>query len=215
MAVFPNFAALKAAIQDDAIDTTASFLAALPRFVAQAEQRIYSGGRPPLPSEPIRIRALEQSGTIALVDGEANLPTGWLEFKRLAWLSDLRSVPSFIPPDEFHLRRGTATAGAPTLYTIEGGKILVSPKVSGDLSVTYYKTLTPLVADADTNWLLENAPEVYLQACLMYAYRWKRDRERATEAFGDYVSAAGALNDADVDGMHSGNTLAPMLRRVV
>jgi hypothetical protein len=222
MAALANYAALKAAIQDDCAGRTdTSFVNALPLFTARAEQRIYQGGGAPMPSPPLRIRSMEVvDNAFPVTAGVATVPTPatgqFLGFKRVAWLGSPKSVPQYIQPDEFWLRADQSrTQPAPTLYTIEATTMTMTPAVTGNLSVTYYAPLTPLQNDSDTNWLLTNAPDIYLQGCLMYAYRWAKDDNRAQIAFGDFQTALTGLQEFDIGSRHSGNRLAPTLRRVV
>jgi hypothetical protein len=211
--MFANLAALKDAILDEVLRAgDAAFLAAFPRFVKQAENRIYVGG-PPV--SPLRIREMEQAATITLTDGVGTFPADWLGFKRIMFDTALRSVPVFVHPAEFHLRRSTVSIGAPTTYTIEGSTILTSPKVSGDLAVTYYKRPTALAADGDTNAVLSVYGDIYYQGVLLYASKWMRDPERSAEALAELASAVAGLNTESIDTQHSGNHLAPSLRRVV
>lgn len=215
MALYDTFAQLKSAILDDVMRSDATFMAALPRFVAQAEQRIYNGARPPMPSDPVRIKEMETVETLAVTNGEAPLPADWLGFNRLSWSGGQKSVPVYIPPAEFRMRLGSDAGSAPILYTIEGSKLYTLPIVTGMLNVAYYKRLTPLVADASTNAILTTAPDVYFNGVLMGAYRYLRDVERHQQAYTDYLSAVDALSLVDTLAMASGNTLAPILRRVV
>lgn len=192
--------------------TDQQFVAAIPRFIMQAEQRIAYGGRAPWPSTPIRCKAMEAVETLAVMDGEGALPTGFLEFRRITWLEDIVGTPEYVSPEAFYATRSKAVTGVPTVYTIEANKLLVSPKVSGSFTVTYWKKLPALVAENDTNELLTEAPEIYLFAAVYAAQMWERDYTAAKETFGQFLSVAEAFAGMNVQARHSGNRLAPRLR---
>jgi hypothetical protein len=171
----------------------AKFEDVLPRIIASAEHRIYHGAEEPLRSEPLRIRVMEISSSIALVDGAADLPDGYLQMIRLDWDGSPRTSPTYEPPHEFFLNRYVSTAGSPVRYTLESGSIYVSPKVTGDLTVTFYQNPGALEDDTDTNDVLTAYPMIYFYAGLVEAYSYLRNPTEMQKAFGNYVSLLGGL----------------------
>lgn len=63
-------------------------------------------------------------------------------------------------------------------YAVENGFIEVYPGLEAVL-LTYYAKLPPLEVN-DSNWLLEDDPELYLHACAFQAFTWKRQVDEAS-----------------------------------
>jgi hypothetical protein len=64
---------------------------------------------------------------------------------------------------------------------------------------------SPLADDTDSNWLLVNAPGVYLHAALTEAYRFTRNLEKAADEHAAFCGAVNALNLADKADRFSGS----------
>ena len=106
-------------------------------------------------------------------------------------------------------------SGAPISVRIRGGrdgsrwkaKIPVGPTPDGVYTgkCLYYKKLAALSADGDTNWVLANAPGVYLHGALAEAHFFARNSERAQEELSLFCGAVNALNLADKADRTSGS----------
>lgn len=90
-------------------------------------------------------------------------------------------------------------------YTIENDTITV---LGGTNYVLHYVgTLTSLSGDSDSNWLLENAPNVYLWAGCKYASVFLRDAEGATGFHTLYSQAVAQLNAKEARGKYGSNLM--------
>jgi len=79
------------------------------------------------------------------------------------------------------LRRArTKSAGNPRFFAVVGRDILVTPSPSGALSLDmdYYAKIPALGGAVTTNWLLEEAPHVYLYTALLHATPFLMDDAR-------------------------------------
>jgi hypothetical protein len=210
MVLFATLSDLKDAIRDECERRThARFDAAIPRFVAGAEQRMWHGSWPPLASERLRLREMEAEAVIAVTDGEGQLPEDYLEGRRLIWTAgEPRTAPKYEAPDVFYEHRYALTTGYPVRYTIEGGKILFSPQITGELKLLYYAEPAPLVEETDTNAVLEKHPMLYFHAALIEAYRWLRNDAKMQEHFGNYTALASGLLHSDRRARQGANQLA-------
>lgn len=209
MALFATLSDLKDAIRDECERRThARFDAALPRFIAGAEQRMWHGSWPPLASERLRLREMETTTALTVTDGEAELPADYLEGISLKWELDPRTAPRYEAPDVFHVNRYRFPNGYPVRYTIEAGNLLFSPKISGELTFTYYAEPTALVEDTDTNAVLQKHPMLYFHAALIEAYRWLRNDAKMQEHFGNYTALASGLLHSDRRARQGANQLA-------
>lgn len=180
----------------------------IPVFVQLAETRISYGSKEgALTCEPLRIRAMETSADVAISGQTAALPTGYLQARRFYLNTDPVQELTYIVPDIFwRLYAGRGT-GQPTHFTVEGENFLFGP--TPDSTYTgkslYYKKFDALSADADTNWLLTNAPAVYLHGALMEAYRFTRNMEKAIDEHSAFIGSVNALNLADKADRYSGS----------
>jgi hypothetical protein len=180
----------------------------IPYFVQLAETRIaYGSQEQPLESQPLRIRAMETAADLALVGGTQTvaLPTGYLQQRRM-YISGTPIVkPQFVSPDAFWGRWFSYTSGQPVDYTIEGENYVFGPTPASNYTgkTLYYKKFTTLSADADTNWLLTNAPGVYLHGTLIEAYKYVRNMEQAAASLNNFCGVVNALNSADKSDRHS------------
>lgn len=179
------------------------------RFVVQAEQRIYRGRGGPMASEPLRLQFMETTATLTFTAGTAPLPANYLERREFRWPGNYRQSPTYQSPAQFWAERipsGTSDQGA-FVYTMEGTNVLISPAMSGSGTLHYFAKPAALVADGDTNWVLQNAPGIYFHAMLIEAYGYIRRTEKQAEELANYISSVVGLVDSDVKARVSGGRL--------
>ena len=71
------------------------------------------------------------------------------------------------------------TASPQAIYTIEGDYVYLAPASVGTVRGVWYEKFTALSADGDTDWIVTNAPQVYLNGCLMLACAYTQDAREA------------------------------------
>lgn len=97
-----------------------------------------------------------------------------------------RSLTS-ISPDNFIAMFGRSRSGVPSHYSIVGTTILLGPYVDGiDLSVEYKTDVTVMVADGDTNEVLDKWPQIYLYGLMFEAHVFAQDLEAAQAVMSKY-----------------------------
>lgn len=180
----------------------------IPTLVQLAETRIAYGSREgALQCEPLRIRSMETSADVTISAQTAALPTGYLQSRRLYLNSNPVAELNYVVPDVFWKLYAWQGSAQPTHFTVEGENFVFGP--TPDSTYTgkslYYKKFTPLSADLDTNWLLTNAPAVYLHGTLMEAYRFVRNMEKAMDEHSAFIGAVNALNLSDKADRYSGS----------
>jgi hypothetical protein len=175
----------------------------LGEFVTYGESRIYNGFRDlDVSVDPLRIRAMLQTETGSL----ASLPDGFLEVERLTVPDGSGRSPTleYATPAEFGL---IMPGGTPRRYTIADGLVQVEGGQPAVFALSYYQRFKPLVGDEDTNWLLINAPQIYLYSALIEAYQHVRDDAHMISAARQYAAAVNALQYADQQEKFSGSVL--------
>lgn len=198
----------------DLKSTVATFLnrsnltSLIPSFIQNCERKIAYGDRSgPVIVEPLRIRAMETSANVAISSQTAALPTGYLQSRRLYLSTNPIQELGYIVPDLFWKTYVSSDTGEPSKFTVEGENLVFGPipDTSYTGKILYYKKFDALSADADTNWLLTNAFDVYLNGALAEAFKYTRNDEQALERQGMFAGGINALNLADKADRYSGS----------
>jgi hypothetical protein len=141
----------------------------IPTFIEFATHRL---------TRSITSPRMEASTTLSVVNGVASIPSnfraavsmtlGTVEYKAIT-AADMRAM------DQGGIR--------PTypVYSIVNNQIKVYPAESSSPTFIYSIHLTNLVADADTNWVLQDYPDVYLMAALAEARKFVLDDTRLVQ----------------------------------
>lgn len=159
-------------------------------FLPLAEQRMYFG-EATVPA--LRLRAMEKLATMPTADQ----PADFVEAIRI--YSD--------PRRPLELRPLERIAQEQNAFAWSGQQLVTSPDVALPLQMTYYGKWATPAADADTNWLLTNAPGIYLGSLSVEIARWDRDDAMLARESQSYASAAAALMAADKHSKYSGALL--------
>jgi hypothetical protein len=118
----------------------------------------------------LRTRQMETVQTFTTTDGSTNLADDYLAWKRLTYLGDTYVPLEYVSPDMLIRAHPAVEAGTPNLFTIEGSDIIIRPTDDDtDFEFLYYAKLSALEDDTDTNWLLNEYPDLYLSATLAEA----------------------------------------------
>lgn len=122
-----------------------------------------------------------QSTSIAISSGRADLPADALELV-YAQVAGAEDEPlEQITPQQLTMLRRTRTRDAanPRFFAIIGRKIAVTPTPSsGSLDIDYYQRIPALSDSNTTNWLLDDAPHMYLYTSLLHATPFLMDDAR-------------------------------------
>lgn len=178
----------------------------IPYYVQLAETRIaYGSKEPPFETQPLRIRAMETRATATFNAQSIELPEGYLQQRRLYLENTPNGKLNYETPDAFWTDCRTGTSGQPVIYTVEGEAFYLAPtpETSYTGNILYYKKFDALADDADTNWLLTNAPNVYLYGTLLEAFSHVRNMEQAQLNAVKFTGIINALNSADKADRHT------------
>jgi len=154
----------------------------IPDFIRLAESTL---------NDVLRSADMVTSATAAITSGRATLPSDALEIVYAQVASTEDEPLEQIAPQQLTMLRRTRTRDAanPRFFAIVGRQLVVTPSPSGSVSVDldYYQRLPALTSSNTTNWLLTDAPHVYLYTSLLHATPFLMDDARY-QVFNNTVS---------------------------
>lgn len=92
-------------------------------------------------------------------------------------------------------------------YTIEGSVIRTAGASSATVKSVHYAKFSAMSADGDADWVLTNAPHVYLHGALAEAWGYKLQGDQEAKYQGLFGAAVKGLNAAESQAQHSGSLL--------
>lgn len=173
--------------------------ARFPDFMALHETRMYDGAQavsglfPEM--EAIRIPEMEAVDAAFAISNGVAQPTGFLELIQATLNTD--NNPLDIVEQSVIDSYRTQSIGAPTMIAVSGaGFRFKDDPGSGNYTVTlrYYARLATPSDTNDSNWILTNAPGVYLNGCLFEAAKYLGDLEAAKLYAAQYASDVAGQN---------------------
>ena len=177
----------------------------IPEFISLAEATF---------NRVLRIRAMETTLADTTPSGskEDPLPTGYLQLREIHLTTSPIVSLAYITPEIMYRIRSGSISGKPTNYTILGDNLLFGPTPDGayDYSITYYKAFTELSDVAPTNWLILNAPDLYLYGTLLQAEPFLMNDERVGLWEKGVRQVIGDLQQQDDKDRHSGSEMRVM-----
>jgi len=147
----------------------------------------------------------------ATVDSQySSLPADFLEMKAISLQTDpIISLEYKTPQGIDELGSSYRTAAEPRYYTIINDyiEVLPAPDVSYTVEMLYYQKI-PALASATTNWLLEDAPDLYLYGTLRQASPYLHEDERLPVWENLYLQKVAELAASNESATKSGNALS-------
>jgi hypothetical protein len=181
----------------------------VPDLIRLGEQRMFYGGEAPLMTPPLRIPAMQAQETGTITASSIAFPTRFLEPIRLVASSGGESwALQYAAPERF--TETANSAAVPSSYTYLANAIKVAGTGAASYTLDYYQAFASLSADADTNWVLTNAPGIYLYASLIEAGPFLKDDGILQRWAGMLSTSIAAVNRATR--MQGGGALAVRLR---
>jgi hypothetical protein len=204
-----TYANIKTALGDWMLNRGTSDLTAgrVDDFFTIVHRKIFYGCMEPgYESEALRIRAMETTADLTISSQTVALPTRYVQNRRLYLNADPKILMEQVAPEMVYELYPESTTGEPRVYAIEGENIVFGP--TPDATYTgkqlYYQTFAALSADADTNWLVANAPDVYLFGALSEFCHFDGEVDEAARWAGRFAGAIRALNASNHKDRYSG-----------
>ena len=141
-------------------------------FIANGEGRL---------NRMVRHREMQTSSSVALdANGEANVPSDYIEWRLLTLSTTPESTPRYVEPDSREFMYRFRPYANPQFATVVAGKLKVQPAAQVSGTLYYYAKLPALSTTNTTNWLLDRAPDAYLYAALVEAASYMEDGDAMT-----------------------------------
>jgi hypothetical protein len=181
-----TYSALTSAIEDFLLRPDLSSV--IPTFVELAEARL---------NRDLRVRQMIKRSQASLDTQFTLLPSDFLEAQNFEIVSTSPRYPlepvTLQTVDRY--RSGSAAPGRPKVFAVAGNTIEVAPApdaaYTGEL--VYYSKIPALSVSNTSNWLLLQAPDVYLYGSLLHSAPYLRVDERVALWSSLYNEAVGTL----------------------
>ena len=197
-----TYAELVAAIKDYANNTETNFVAAIPTFVKQAEQRIYR-------SVNLPVNRKNQAGN--MTDGNAYLtmPTDFLLPLSLSVTSSSNQI--FLLNKDANFIRSTypnaSTKGTPKYYaTFASDTFIIGPTPDASyVTELHYYYQPASIVDTSPSWLGTNADTVLLYGSLVEAYTYMKGDPDMMQLYQQRYQEALGLLKMQAEGRMTGD----------
>lgn len=154
----------------------------IPDFITLAEVDI---------RRDLRIPSMEALASGTLTGETLAHPTRFIEARRLT-VGDY--VYEYVTPDDY-ARESIAESGL-HVFTSIGMNLYILGGVSGDsYTLLYSAGLAALSGDSDTNWVLTNAPDIYLAAACRHGCTYLKDAEGEARWGAKYAGGVARENN--------------------
>lgn len=130
-------------------------------------------------------------------DGAVTLPTDVANWDQFIWSNGGISGKLEIISPAWAASIDQTTGLVPRYCYIQNGKLYVSPNGPCDVTISYYQKLPNLSISSPTNWLIDEAPEVYLWGSLVQVATFTQDAEGYSLWNGKYQEALESLTTTD------------------
>lgn len=193
-----TYANLQTAIAD--FTNREDLTATIPDFITLAEAQM---------QRDIEHWRMEKRAEVTLTDRYTALPDDFVKPIRLYVTGANRHLVPITQGEMQDKRYQNADAvGTERFYCITAGEIEIFPSPSSGTLEMYYVSKIPVLSDSNTtNWLLDEAPGVYLYGALSQSAPYLKDDERLIIWSTLYSNAVNALNQASMDAKWGGQGL--------
>jgi hypothetical protein len=198
-----NYTELKTAVanwldRDDLTDR-------IPEFIALAEARF---------NRVLRLRSMEVKYTANTVAAQRNLalPTNYIQMRNFQVNTSPLAILSYVTPEIYDRLWGGSTQGTPEFYTILADEVSLGPIPASvqEVEMLFYKKFDNLSGSVATNWMITNAPDIYLYGSMLEAEPFIMNDERVPLWAQALQQGISDLQEQDNKDRHSGSALRVM-----
>ena len=197
-----TYAELTAAIKDYANNTETNFVAAIPTFVKQAEQRIYRSVNLPINRKNV-------AGTLTDGNQYLTMPTDFLLPLSLSITSSSNQI--FLLNKDSNFIRSTypnaSTKGTPKYYaTFASDTFIIGPTPDANyVTELHYYYQPASIVDTSPSWLGTNADTALLYGSLVEAYTYMKGDADMMQLYQQRYQEAVGLLKLQAEGRMTGD----------
>lgn len=173
----------------------------IPDFIRLAESRF---------NRILRLRSMESKEFAYTTGGQANysLPARYVQMREFRLNTTPTRSLQYITP-EIYESWNFVGSGMPKFYTIIANEIRLGPVPSGryQMEMLFWKRFQNLSPTVASNWVLENAPDIYLYGSLLEMEPYIQNDQRTALWKQGFDQAVADLQLSDEKDRHSGSTL--------
>ena len=165
-----------------------------------------------------RLRHIKmQKRSVASIDTQYyGVPSDWLETVRFSTTGRGSTQIDLISHADLLDRssRASGAAGKPIYYAMTGTEFELYPEPDGayDSELVYYGRIPALADDNTSNWLLTEAPDVYLYGALVHSAPFLGEDARLSVWGSMYTAAIDGLSTASKGSLWGGTGLKMKIR---
>ena len=172
----------------------------IPDFIALTEARF---------NRELRLRSMEQKEYANTVGGQSNyaLPVNYLQMREFRLNMNPTVSLTYVSPEIFEA--WNLGGGVPKYYTIIANEIRIGPTPAGayEMEMLFWRKFPNLTSTETTNWMLQNAPDVYLYGSLLELEPFIQNDQRVALWAAGYQKAIETIQLQDDKDRHSGSAL--------
>lgn len=179
---------------------------AIPNFIALAEAQM---------NRQIRHRKMVTRSDATLDTSYFAVPSDWQENIRFQLNTNPITPLVYITPEQMtEDSQVYITSGQPMFFTMVGQQFQVLPAPDGSYTgeLLYYGKIPSLSEAEPTNWLLTEAPDIYLYAALTQSAPYLKEDERTAVWAGYYQTLVNDMKIADERARIGNSKLVPRIR---
>ncbi len=198
MALVIDYATLQSHVADtwNRTDLTGVIPNLIQQFEAQAKRES-------------RLRKLTDRGVVVVSADNLQLPSDFYSLE--AWYHDggtyFGPITSVGADQIGSLKAAYGDTGVPQFASIVDGRVRFAPEPDGvyDTAMTYWRQVVSLSDTNTTNWLITEAPDIYLYGTLLESAPYLKDDERLATWGTLYEQRLDALHEATQDAQFGGS----------
>lgn len=145
--------------------------ATIPDFIRLAESRI---------NRRLRVAQMLTRATTQTVPGDSYIlkPADFLEMRNIEVSGSPNMVLEYAAPAVIDRKYRSDLVGRPSAYTILGQEVQLAPVPDAEyvIEMAYYAKV-PELEQSNTNWLIQQAPDIYLYGALIEAKAFIEDEK--------------------------------------
>jgi hypothetical protein len=157
---------------------------------------------------------MESKQTASTVAGQQNLalPARFVQMRNVQINTSPVTPMQYVTPEIFDRLYGGSSSGTPKFYTVIANELQLGPTPDSvqTIEMLFYETFQALSDANPTNWVITNAPDIYLYGSLMEAEPFIMNDARLPLWATGFQTAVGDIQEQDNKDRHSGSALRVM-----